>query len=126
MVADNFGKEHTDFAPGVAGSHVTAGSHTEPGRQAASGMEVDNLFEFEAQSTVLEPVEVGPYVPKVDMVGFEMDLVGQQDSLAERQVVHVPPRAVFAERVALLSLESTFVLVLIDLFSSFWDCLYCL
>ena len=77
MVADNFGKEHTDFAPGVAGSHATAGSHTELDRQAASGMKVDNLFEFEAQGNVLEPARVEPYVPKVDLVGFEMDLVGQ-------------------------------------------------
>ena len=29
MVADNFDAERTDFAPGVAGSHATAGSHTE-------------------------------------------------------------------------------------------------
>ena len=99
MVADNFGKEHTDFAPGVAGSHATAGSHTEPGRQAAFGMKVDNLFEFEAQSSVLEPVGVEPYVPKVDLGGFEVYLVGQQDILAGCQVVPVPPRVSFEERV---------------------------
>ena len=82
MVADNFDKERTDFSPGVVGSHMTAGSHTEPGRQAAFGTRVDNLFEFEAQSNVLEPAGVEPYVPKVDLVGFEMDLVGQQGSPA--------------------------------------------
>ena len=103
MVADNFDKEHTDFAPGVAGSHVTAGSHTEPGRQAAFGMRVDNLFEFEAQSNVLEPAGVDSCVPKVDLVGFEMDLVGQQDSLAGHHVVHAPPRLVLAERMAELA-----------------------
>ena len=99
MVADNSDAEHTDFAPGVAGSHATAGSHTELDRQAASGMKVDNLFEFEAQSSVLELVEVEPYVPKVDLGGFEVYLVGQQDILAGCQVVPVPSRVVFEERV---------------------------
>ena len=103
MVADNFDTERTDFAPGVAGSHATAGSHTELGRQAAFGTKVDNLFESEAQSTVLEPVEVGPYVLKVDLVGFEMDLVGQQGSPAGHQVVHAPPRVVLAERMTELA-----------------------
>ena len=70
MVADNFDKEHTDFSPGVAGSHMTAGPHTEPDGQAAFGMKVDNLFESEAQGNVLEPAWVEPYVPKVDLVGF--------------------------------------------------------
>ena len=98
MVADNFDAERTDFAPGVAGSHATAGSHTELGRQAAFGMKVDNLFEFEAQGNVLEPAGVEPSVPKVDLVRFEMDLIGQQGRLAGYQVVHVPPRVVLAER----------------------------
>ena len=103
MVADNFDKEHTDSAPGAGGSQMTAGSHTEPSRQATFGMKVDNLFEFEAQSNVLEPAGVEPYVPKVDLVGFEMDLVGQQGSPAGHQVVHVPPRVVFAERMVELA-----------------------
>ena len=97
MAADNSDAEHTDFAPGVAGSHATAGSHTELDRQAASGMKVDNLFEFEAQSSVLEPVEVEPYVPKVDLGGFEVYLVGQQDILAGCRVVLVPPRVAVEE-----------------------------
>ena len=103
MVADNFDKEHTDFTPGVAGSQMTAGSHTGPDRQAAFGTRVDNLFEFEAQSNVLEPAGVDSCVPKVDLVRFEMDLVGQQGSLVGHQVVHAPPRVVLAERMVELA-----------------------
>ena len=85
MVADNFDKEQTGFAPRIAGSHMVAGPHTEPDRQAAFGREVeavahlasDNPFEFEAQSNVLESAGVEPSVPKIDSVGFEMDRVGQ-------------------------------------------------
>ena len=106
MVVDNFGKEQTEFAPGVAGSHMTDGPHTEPDREAASGKKVevvahlafDNPFEFEAQSNVLESAGLGSSGPKVDLVGFEMDLVGQQDELAGCQVVRGPPRVVLAER----------------------------
>ena len=62
-------------------------------------MKVDNLFEFEAQSSVLEPVEVEPYVPKVDLGGFEVYLVGQQDIPAGCWVVLVPPKVAVEERV---------------------------
>ena len=56
MVVDNFDKEQTEFSLGVAGSHMVAGPHTEPDREAASGKKVeavahlafDNPFEFEA------------------------------------------------------------------------------
>ena len=76
MAVGNFGKEQSEFAPGVAGSHATAGSHTELGRQAAFGMKVDNLFEFEAQSNVLELAGLRSSGPKVDLVRFETGLAG--------------------------------------------------
>ena len=106
MVADNFDKEQIEFAPRVAGSHTVVGPHTQPDREAASGKKVeavahlafDNPSGFETQSNVLEPAGVEPSVPKVDLVGFEMDLVGQQDGLAGYQVVRAPPRVVLAER----------------------------
>ena len=67
MAVDNFDKEQTEFAPGVAGSHMVAGPHTEPDREAAFGKKVeavahlafDNTFEFGAQNNVLELVGFG-------------------------------------------------------------------
>ena len=103
MAVDNFDKGQTEFAPGVASSHMTVGPHTEPDREAASGKKVDNLFEFEAQSNVLEPAGVEPSVLKVDLVGFDMDMVGQQDRLAGYQVVRAPPRVVLVERMTELA-----------------------
>ena len=105
MVVDNFDKEKTKVAPGVAGSHMVVGPHTKPDREAASGKKVevvahlafDNPFEFEAQSNVLKLAGLGSSGPKVDLVGFEMDLAGQQDELVGCQVVREPPRVVLAE-----------------------------
>ena len=105
MVVDNFDKEQTKFVLGVAGSHIVARPHTEPDREVASSKKVevvahlafDNPFEFEAQGNVLEPAGLGSSGPKVDSVGFRMDLAGQQEELAGCHVVCVPPRVVLAE-----------------------------
>ena len=78
MAVDNFDKEQTEVVLGVAGSH------TEPDTEAASSKKVevvahlafDNRIEFEAQSNVLEPAGLASSGPKVDLVGFEMDLAG--------------------------------------------------
>ena len=111
MAVGNFGKEQSELAPGVAGSHMVAGYHTEPDREAASGRKVeavahlafDNPFEFEAQSNVLKLAGLGSSGPKVDLVGFEMDLAGQQDELAGCPVVRGPPRVVLAEQMTELA-----------------------
>ena len=63
----------------------------------------DNPFGFEAQGNVLELAGLASSGPKVDLVGFEMDLAGQQDGLAGCQVVRGPPRVVLAERMTELA-----------------------
>ena len=108
MIVDNSNKEKTEFAPGVAGSHMTVGPHTEPDKEAAFGRKVeavvhlafDTPFEFEAQNNVLEPAGLGSFGPKVDLAGFGMDLPAQKDEIAGCQVVHEPPRVVLAEQMA--------------------------
>ena len=106
MVVDNFGKGKTDFAPGVAGSHMPAGHHTEPDKEAALGRKVgaaarlafDNPLEFGAQHIVLEPVELRRSGWKVGLVGLGMDLPAQKDVLAGCQVALEQPRVVLAEQ----------------------------
>lgn len=84
VVADNFGKGKIDFSPGVAGSHMPAGHQTELDTRAAPGKKVgteahlvfDNPFESGAQYIVLGSVELRRPGRKIDLVGFEVDLVG--------------------------------------------------
>ena len=90
MVVDNSDKEQTEFAPGVAGSHMFAGPHTEPDEEAAFGRKVeaeahlafDNQVESRSQKDVLEQVGHELSGRKVSLVGFGTDLFAQKDVLA--------------------------------------------